>query len=337
MNLNTHLIDQKTFLQKYRLYLSRLPKTGDQNSSSNVIQQSDLVSKDPAASFSMQNPINRQQNDVSVDSHKYTDAALQLQSMNAISSHESNLKGIIPEVTMDKRTDSPANIHDTNNTRKSAQKINDQSFAPIDSALECTNPWREFPDMQVQKHQPYLPMKDRFSHLPLHDRDQHLIQVDHSPQADTSIISDTSVMERETAACIETNPLYTGYTSDYAGSVSSIRSAGDFSMQCKSFMGNKDRSLEPVSISSFDRKEGVNLNSSSDQEFHQQNFLSGEFTSAAHLDEDLKSFWMQGEHSGLQNIEIPECYYDPGLTGEVPIHLFDTAEYSAVDQGLFIV
>ncbi|XP_028772257.1 two-component response regulator ARR11 [Neltuma alba] len=320
-------------LQKYRLYLSRLPKAGDQNSSSSGTQHSDT------GSFSFQNPINKQQNDVSIDGHKYSDGTLQLQNVDAIR-HESNLKGITSGTAMDKSTDLTANTQDTN-IRKSAQKINDQSFAPPDSdvspaALECANPWRKFPEMQLKKHQPYLPTKDRFRHLPLHGT-EHLIQVDQS-QADASITSDRSVTERETAACIEPNPLYADYTSDYAGSVSSIGSAGGFSMQYKSFMGN-DQSLEPVSVSNFARKtEGFNLNSVSDLEFHQRNLLlGGEFASAL-LEEEMKSSWLQGErcmNSGPQNVDMP-AYNDPTLTGEFPFHLFDTAEYSAVDQGLFI-
>ncbi|KAI9080840.1 hypothetical protein K1719_037149 [Acacia pycnantha] len=362
-------------LQKYRLYLSRLQKAGDQNSSSSGIQQFDLVSKDPEASFSFQNPINRQQhNDVSIDSHKYSsDGTLQLQNVDAEISHESNnLKGIISEATIDKRTELPASIQDTN-TRKSAQKINDQSFATPDSQVshaavfKCTNPWREFPEMQLKKHQPYLPMKDRSSHMPLPGT-EHLIQVGNQSQADASIRSDPSVMERETASCIETKPLHAAdhtsdyassvtsigsaggfsmqsyaadYTSDYASSVTSIGSARGFSMQSKSFMGN-DESLEPVSTTNVGRKtEGLKLTAVSDLESHQRDLLlGGEFpSSAAPLEEDLKSFWLQGErcmNSGLQNIEMPEYYYDPGLTGEVPIHLFDIAENSAVDQGLFI-
>ncbi|XP_054786772.1 two-component response regulator ARR11-like isoform X2 [Prosopis cineraria] len=326
-------------LQKYRLYLSRLQKAGDKNPSSSGIQHSDLVSEDPAGSFSFQNPMNRQQNDVSIDSHKYADGAIQLQNADTINL-ESNLKGIVSEALTDKKEDLTANIRDTE-IRKSPRKVNDQSFAPPDSegsyaAFDCANPWREFPEMQLKKHQPYLPIKDHFSHLPLHGR-QHLIKIDQS-QEDASIRSNPPVMERETAACIETNPTYVEHTSDYASSVSSIGSADGFSIKSKSFMGN-DQTLEPVSTPNLSGKtEGFNLKSVSDLEFHQPNLhLGGEFASAP-LEEDLKSFWLQGErcmNSGQQNIDMPE-YYDPGLTGEVPVHLFDTADFSAVDQGLFI-
>jgi two-component response regulator (ARR-B family) len=38
---------------------------------------------------------------------------------------------------------------------------------------------------------------------------------------------------------------------------------------------------------------------------------------------------------GQPNIGMSE-YYDPGILTEVPNHLYDSADYLVIDQGLFI-
>lgn len=319
----------KIFVQKYRLYLGRLQKDGDRNASSSGIQHSDLPAKDPTGSCSSQNPINRQQNDVSV-----------LQNVDG-RSHEGGINGIISEPMIDRRTDLIDNIHDTC-IRRSSQKGHDQSFGHPDSernyaTFDCVTPTQYccsvFPEMQLKNHKSCLSLKDSFSQLPLHSI-QHHIQVDQS-QTTASISSNSSGLEGETAACIETKPLYADDTSDYAGSLGSIWNADTFSMQSKSFMVN-DPCLETITTSNPSKKtQGFNPSCISDLEFNRRNLLLGGEVASAPM-EDLKSICLQGEcynmNSGLQNIQMPE-YYDPGLIGEVPNLFYDMADCSAVDQG----
>ncbi|KAF7813647.1 two-component response regulator ARR11-like isoform X1 [Senna tora] len=311
-------------LQKYRLYLGRLQKDGDQSPSSSVIQHSLFPSKDPSGSFSFQNPAIRQQNDASVDSCRYSSGTLQLKNVDARGHEGDNIKRIASEAMIDKRTDMTGKTHDTK-IRKSSQKGPNQSFAPPDSernhaTFDCTTPkWSELPEMHLNKHDSRIPLKDSFSQLPLHNT-HHNIQVDQS-QTNTSVSSNLSVIEGETAACIETRPLYADHKN--AGSVSSIGSADTFSMQSRSSMLN-DQSLEPISTSM--KNQGLNLTCNSDLDLFPKNLLLGGEVASAPL-EDLKSFWPLGEgynvNSGLQNIEMPE-YYDLGLIGEVPT--YDTAD-----------
>ncbi|KAH1152646.1 hypothetical protein GLYMA_18G010700v4 [Glycine max] len=94
-----------------------------------------------------------------------------------------------------------------------------------------------------------------------------------------------------------------------------------------------------TTTSGLKTQEYNNLSSISDQEIYQRNLLGCEAASAS-LDEDLHFYWLEGEcynnmNFGLQNIGMSE-YYDPGLISEAPIHLYDSADYSVMDQGLFI-
>lgn len=320
-------------MQKYRLYLSRLQKDGDQNSSGGI-QHSDFPLKDPEGSVSLQNLVNQQQNDASIDSCSYSNRQLQIQNVDAQGHEDGNIKKIASESTINKKADLTGNIHDTE--IRSSQKSHDQSFAPPDSERNHAAPsptqysWGEFPEVQFKEHASLLPLNGSFNQLPLPST-QHHLQFDQS-QANDSISSNPSVIERETAACNETRPLYADCTSNYSSSMSSICSAETFSMQSKSFTVN-ELSLEPI------KSQGPNLGCISDQDLYSKNLCMGSELASAPLDENAKSFWPLGEgynnmNFGVQNIEFPEYYY-PRLIGEVPTYLYDTSDCS-VDQGLFI-
>ncbi|KAK7359427.1 hypothetical protein VNO77_01387 [Canavalia gladiata] len=335
-------------LQKYRLYLSRLQKENDQKSSSNGLKHSDSPSKDPG-SFSFLNTTSKQQNDVAIDSFKYSDGTLLLQ-MDA-TCHEGDLKGIVSEPTIEKRRVPTSEISDPKVQQKSSQMNLDQPFASAESSeanhlvFDCTIPtqysWSEVPKRPLKEEQKTLvQLEDSFSQLPLHGSTQHQIQVDQS-QSVASINSNPSITEEEVVANLETKPSYAGYTSDYVNPVSSIRSAVDaFPNHSKNLTVN-DQSSEPIFTSNLSLKtQGFNLDWINDLEFYQRNLLlDGEAVSAS-LEEDLNFFLLQGEccynmNFGMQNIEMSD-FYDPKVIAEVPTHFYDSTDYSVVDQSLFI-
>ncbi|KHN12421.1 Two-component response regulator ARR11 [Glycine soja] len=332
-------------LQKYRLYLSRLQKENDQKSSSSGIKHSDSPSKD-LGSFSFLNTANKQQNDIATDSFSYSDGTLLIQ-MDA-TSYEGDLKGIVSEPTTEKIRASTSEIPDPK-VQKSSQKSLNKPFTSVESSeanhavFDCTIPteysWSEFPKGPLKEEQKTpVQLEDSLCQLPLHGT-QHHIQIDQS-QSIASINSNPSITEEEVAAKLETKPLYAGYESDYVNPVSSIGSAVEaFPSQSKSLMVS-DQSSEPTFTSNLSLKtQGFNLDCISDLDFYQRNLLLGGEVASAPLDEDLNFFLLQSEcynmNFGLQNIDMSE-YYDPRLTAEVPSHFYDSADYSSVDQSLFI-
>ncbi|KAL2332702.1 hypothetical protein Fmac_013915 [Flemingia macrophylla] len=326
-------------LQKYRLYLSRIQKENGHRSSSSGMKHSDFPSKD-LESFGFQNSVNKQQNDVPIDSYNFSDGSLQPKNVET-KSHEGELKKIVSQSTVaEKGRALTGNIADTNMEESSRIGLN-QPFVPLESeanhaVFDCNMPlqysWSEVPHMQLKEdHKSLVNLGDNFSQLPLHGK-QHHIRVDQS-QSVASISSTPSITDEEVAACAEPKPLFADYKNDYASSVSSIGNAvvDTFPIQSGSLVMN-DQSSESISTSnSVLKTQGYNnLSGISDLEIYQRNLL---------LDEDLHLYWLQGEsynmNFGLQNIGISE-YYDLGLVTEAPTHLYDSADYSVIDQGLFI-
>ncbi|RDX71811.1 Two-component response regulator ORR26, partial [Mucuna pruriens] len=326
-------------LQKYRLYLSRIQKENDQRSSSSGMKHSDFPSKD-LGSYCLQNSVNKQQNDVSIDSYNYSDGTLQIQNVET-ESHEGDPKGIVSQSTIAKKGRAlTGNIGDTN-MRESLRVGLNQPFVPLESegnhaVFDCSMPtqysWTEVPHMQhKEEHKSLVHLEDSFKQLPSLHGKQHHIQVDQS-QSVASISSTPSITEEEVAACIEAKPLFADYKNDYASSVSSIGNA---------LMVN-DQSSELISTTNSGLKtQGYNnLSCISDLEIYQRNLLLGGEAASAPLEEDLHFYWLQqGEcynmNFGLPNIGMSE-YYDPGFITEAPTHLYDSADYSVIDQGLFI-
>ncbi|XP_029129680.1 two-component response regulator ORR26 isoform X2 [Cajanus cajan] len=332
-------------LQKYRLYLSRLQKENDQKSSSSGIKHSDSPLKDPG-SFSFLNIANKQENDVAIDNLSYSDGSLLLQMDTT--SHEGDLKGIVSEPTTEKRRASTSDIPDPKIQKASQMSLN-QPFAPVESSeanhavFDCTLPtqysWSEFPKGALKEEQKTLvQIEDSFSQLPLHGT-QHHIQVDQS-QSIASINSNPPITDEEVVASLETKPLYIGYKNDYVSPVSSKGSAVEaFPSQSKNLVVN-DHSSEPIFTSNMGLKtRGFNLDCISDLDFYRRNLLLSGEAAFAPLEEDLNFFLLHGEcynmNFGLQNIDMSE-YYDPRLIAEVPSHFYDSADYSSLDQSLFI-
>lgn len=328
------LIEKIAVLQKYRLYLSRLQKEDDQKSSSSGNKHSDFSPKDSPGSFVFQNSTSKQPNDVAVDSYKYSDVPLKSHTHNttaadvAATSHDGDLKGIISESSTEKRRAlSGSSIPDTKMRSSQVGLHHSSTLAPLKSEgrshamFDCTIPTRyalsEAPEMKIKKER------------------KSLLQ----SQPVASVSSNPYITN---AAGVETRPLYADYKSDDHSNSSSVSpkvSAGEtFSLQSKSLMMvNNGESPELIST----KNSGVKTHGIiSDVEFHPKNLLLRDDQAAyAHLEEDYLQFcWLQSEcyNLGLQNIEVTE-YYDPGLVAEVPPHLlYDSSDYSVVDQGLFI-
>ncbi|KAI4343356.1 hypothetical protein L6164_010716 [Bauhinia variegata] len=117
-----------------------------------------------------------------------------------------------------------------------------------------------------------------------------------------------SVSSGDIAACIETNK-----SSDYASSIPKSHT-------------------DTVNGHGHGHGHGQPIQTQDD--FSMNGFPDQRNLASAPLDLDL--FWLQGEcyntNLGLQMSE----YYDAGLIAQVPTHLYDSADYSVIDQGLFI-
>ncbi|XP_014520244.1 two-component response regulator ORR26-like isoform X2 [Vigna radiata var. radiata] len=279
-------------LQKYRLYLIRIQKENDRRSSSSGMKHSDFPSKD-LGSFGFQNPVNKQQNDVSTDSYNYSDGSLHLPTVEN-KNHEGD-KGTVSQFPIAKKgRPLTGNVADSNIRESSRVGLN-QPFAQSEgnhAVFDCSLPtqysWTEVPHMQLkEEHKSLVQLEDSFNQMPLHGN------------------------------AVDT-----------------------FSIQPGSLAMNA-QSLEPISTTNSGLKaHGYNnLSCISDVEIYQRNLLLGGGAASAPLDEDLHFQWLQGEcynmNFGLQNIGMSE-YYDPGLIAEAPSHLYDSADYSVIDQGLFI-
>jgi len=255
-------------------------------------------------------------------------------------SHEGDLKGILSEPTTEKRRASPKSSQMSLNQPFSSVESSEASHAIFDCTIQTQYSWGEFPKGPLKEEQKtVVQSEDSFSQLPLHGT-RHHIQVDQS-QSIASINSNPSITEEEVAPSLDTKPLYAGYKSDYVSPVSSMGTAVDtFPNHSKSLIVN-DQSSEPIFTSNLGLKtDGFDFDCISDLDFYQRNLLLGsEAASAAPLEEDLNFFLLQTEwynmNFGQQNIDISECY-DPRLVAEAPGYFYDSADYSSVDQSLFI-
>ncbi|BAT74320.1 Two-component response regulator [Vigna angularis] len=323
-------------LQKYRLYLSRLQKENDQKSSSSGVKHSDSPSKDPGSFSFLNTASNKQQSDVVIDSFSHSDESL-LQ-MDA-PSHEGDLKRILSEPTTEKRRSSPKSSQMSLNQPFSSVESSEASHAIFDCTIQTQYSWGEFPKGPLKEEQKTtVQLEDSFSQLPLHGT-RHPIQVDQS-QSIASINSNPSITEEEVAPSLDTKTLYAGYKSDYVSPVSSMGTVVDtFPKQSKSLIPN-DQSPEPIFTSNLGLKtDGFDVDCISDLDFYQRNLLLCGDAASAPLEEDLNFFLLQTEwynmNFGQQNIDISECY-DPRLVAEAPGYFYDSADYSSVDQSLFI-
>ena len=318
--------------------MSRLQKENDQRSSSSGTKPSDFAPRDTSGNYGFQNLTNKQQVDVAVDSYKFSDVTLQTHASDA-KIHDGDLKTIVSDSTAVKRRALSGTIPDSKVSHQIS--LNHSSFGPLDSEgrhaiYDCTIPstqftWSEAPPEMFLKteHKPLLQLENSFSKLPLHVTQQK-IQVDQSHSA-ASVNSNPSIREGDIAASVETKPMYADYKSDYASPVSSIGSVVDTcpTTQSKSLVNNVQLSEHTSTKNLAIKSQDFNLCYNSDLECYPENLL----------DEDLHFYWLQSEcynmNWGLENIVMPDCF-DPGLATELSSHLHDSADYTIIDQGLFI-
>ncbi|KAJ4836718.1 hypothetical protein Tsubulata_024003 [Turnera subulata] len=208
------------------------------------------------------------------------------------------------------------------------------NFAPYDSAFPRQYLWCGIADVQMkQKHKP-LHLDDGLSQIPLPSQQLH-IQADCSQPSPS--ISTGSIKETGVAGVVgpsKPKPLYDEYASN-----------------------TNHKALEPISTNrSSMESQGVNLTCIKETETAKKNMTWG-MSPPEPLEEAFKVRWVPNEYygmnSGMQStIEClsppqPPEYFDPGLIADVAVQLndpprfdyealYDSTEYSVIDQGLFI-
>ncbi|PPS13479.1 hypothetical protein GOBAR_AA07105 [Gossypium barbadense] len=149
---------------------------------------------------------------------------------------------------------------------------------------------------------------------------------------------------------IEVKPLLDDCRSNFVEHLGPVGAEDLFPIQSKSqSLNNQVFDLISATKSSM-KTQDVGLNYLADSEFALRNLnASGVGVPLATLSEDLQICWLQGDcypmNYGLQDLEC-STYDNPALMAETPFHLydvlrfdhehlFDPAEYYAIDQGLF--
>ncbi|KAJ0094941.1 hypothetical protein Patl1_16836 [Pistacia atlantica] len=336
-------------LQKYRLYLSRLQKENEFKTSVGGVKHTDSPPKDSNGSFGIQNPISMQQTDISNGSYGFSCSNSLIQNVSP-KSVEGDRQGIVSVPVTEPKRALSVDVPDPLKARSSQRDFDcfvppeaDISFTAFDSTIPTQFSWCKVPESPF-KHE-CKPLQDGFSQLPL-PGPQHPIQNDHK-QSVPSVSSKSSVADRD----IEIKPLDATCRSHHSNHASPTGTMIDsFSGQAEVPIASH-QAFEPISTTASSMKnQGFNPSSISNLDSAQRNINRGIGSSSlATLDEDLKLYWLQGDclamNLGLQDIDF-SLYDDPLLINEVPFHLYDSrfdyehpcdpAEYSVVDQSLFI-
>ncbi|GLT74629.1 hypothetical protein SLA2020_464170 [Shorea laevis] len=335
-------------LQKYRLYLCRLQKENDTKNSFLGTKHADSAPKDSAGSFGLKNSTNVHQNDVSCGSYRFPVSNSLVQNID-ISGHEGDQKGTASVPGADRNGALSVDVPGPHKATCS-QMCFDCSFAPIDSAMSYASfdstiptgyPWNGIPEIQFKQESKPLALDNCFNQLPLPGPQRHS-QTEYR-QPPPPISSRPSIIERDVSTSVDVKPSF----DDCRGNC--INHYNPFPVQKSQTLTSQG--LESTSATTFNMKgQGVNLNCLTDLEPVQKNIKWGIGEPFAPLDEDLQVYWLQGDcyamNLGLQNLDFID-YDDPTLFTEVPSlfydalrfdhePLFDPAESSVIDQGLFI-
>ncbi|KAA8533255.1 hypothetical protein F0562_033212 [Nyssa sinensis] len=233
-------------LQKYRLYLSRLQRENDLKASFGGIKHSDLYSKDTAGSLCLQNSINMQQNDSANGNYGFSGNTILVQGVDP-KIHEGDVKGTISVPIAEPKNAMISDIPDPQKA-SSSQAGHNHSFRPLKSdvnyaAFDSTitqYSWNgEVPDIQFkQVHEPYLQLKDGFSHLPLPGDPQHHIPVNGRPTTPSINLRPLNTAGDKLTA-IEIKPSYAKHRSNHIRHVAPLGSAIDlYSVQSESHLAN---------------------------------------------------------------------------------------------------
>ncbi|KAG6764672.1 hypothetical protein POTOM_032153 [Populus tomentosa] len=331
-------LERLSYMQKYRLYLSRLQKENDFKTPAGGIKQSDSPLRDSAGSFGSQNSINLQHNDFSNGSYGFAGSSLVVHNGDP-RSHDSDRKRLVSTPVEEPKRTLTVNVPNPCIPRSSQMEFghplappqSEADFGALDSTLPTKYPWC---GIQLKKEHNPLHLNDEFSHLPLPGQKQ-LTQADY-PQPAPAISSAPSL-----------TPSHNEYRSNVNHASSTAIAVDSSPIQTKTNMANH-QAVEPNSKSTPSlENQGFNMNSITEFESSRKNINLGMLPYTT-LEEDLQVCWVPGDcnmNLGLQNIEVLE-YFDPGLITDVPVNLNDglrfdyefndPTEYSLIDQSLFI-
>ncbi|KAG6766343.1 hypothetical protein POTOM_030420 [Populus tomentosa] len=331
-------LEMLSYMQKYRLYLSRLQKENNFKTPAGGIKQSDSPLRDSAGSFGSQNSINLQHNDFSNGSYGFAGSSLVVHNGDP-RSHDSDRKRLVSTPVEEPKRTLTVNVPNPCIPRSSQMEFghplappqSEVDFGALDSTLPTKYPWC---GIQLKKEHNPLHLNDEFSHLPLPGQKQ-LTQADY-PQPAPAISSAPSL-----------TPSHNEYRSTVNHASSTAIAVDSSPIQTKTNMENH-QAVDPNSKSTPSlENQGFNMNSITEFESSRKNINLGmlPFTT---LEEDLQVCWVPGDcnmNLGLQNMEVLE-YFDPGLITDVPVNLNDglrfdyefndPTEYSLIDQSLFI-
>ncbi|KAF6165318.1 hypothetical protein GIB67_018762 [Kingdonia uniflora] len=147
-------------LQKYRLYLSRLQKQNEPNSSFGMIKQPDITSKDSPANFDLQNLIMVHQNNASSRSFEYSGNKILLEdigpedqgdlksiiSFGSVTKPQKNLTGDVSYSRKVSNGPQVAISHSSGSLRP------DVKFSSFGSAVAQQHSWsKDIPEMQISR------------------------------------------------------------------------------------------------------------------------------------------------------------------------------------------
>ncbi|XP_050206298.1 two-component response regulator ARR11 [Mercurialis annua] len=332
-------------LQKYRLYLSRLQKDNDTKTSVGGIKHSDSPLGDSAFSFSTQNSINLQKNDISNDSYGYSTGNLFVHNSEP-RSREIERKGIASKNTAENRRAITVDVPDPCKRRSLQMEFrpaftsprSEVNFTAVDSNFPTQYPWCEIP--QIKQEPKPLHLDDGFRQLPLPGPPLH-IQAKY-PQPAQAIISCSSITDI-------VKPVYDECRRNANHESRARREIDTSHIQTKAYTPSR-QAFEPISTSTSSIKnQGFPKGISSSESV--QKGLNWGMSPLPTMDDSFQPCWVENDcyttNVGLQNVEFPENY-EPGLIADVPLSLYDAlrfdyettpydpAEYSLMEQGLFI-
>ena len=298
------------FMQKYRLYLSRLQKENDPKACFVVgMKHTDSCSKDRDGNFSLCSSLAGPQTDVTNSSFSFSGDNFLLQNDSS-----------------EPKTAAAAAARSVPEPIK---------LAAFDPSKRTCYPWVDAPETKFkQEIKPVVHSEGDFSQFPATVPPHH-VQIDQL-QSISSISSGRSATEKDIASSIESKPMYSEECSQQMVHVNLPKVATDPSSTTTTTtaattpLGKKNQSLNLSSIST-DIGSGLPFESF-DEDL--QGYLLEDGCYPKNLDHQ-------------QIIEFPD-YGDPGLFTEVPAYLYDamrfgyeysydpTEYYPVIDEGLFI-
>ncbi|KAI8528066.1 hypothetical protein RHMOL_Rhmol12G0122400 [Rhododendron molle] len=329
-------------LQKYRLYLSRLPKDNDLKAAFGVVKQLDLSSQDSHGSLGLQNSLNTQQTDAASGIYGISGNKPITQNANP-KFCEGDLKGIVSVPLIESKK---ATIHDIPDPPKASSSRTgpNHTFGPLepdvkygrfDSPVRKQYSWCDVPQIQFkQEHKVNLQIENGFNHLP-------------------SVSSRPFTREREKPGYMDIKPPYTKCSNQQIRQAIPIGSgANSFHVQSENPVTSFQAAEPTLSATTWSMKNhGLSQIFINNMEAAQRNLVLGSNSGFASMDGDLLACLLQGDRCPT-NVELLNKeslnHNSQDLFAETPAYVYDaqrfdyeypleTMEYPVIDQGLFIV